>query len=58
MTNISLCHGEHCPIRDECYRHTAKPIGDYQSWLSLTREEQDGCEYFWPVKEADSEQSK
>ena len=25
MADISMCLGKGCPLRDTCYRHTAKP---------------------------------
>jgi hypothetical protein len=34
MPDISMCKRESCPIKKECYRYTAKPSPDRQSYLA------------------------
>jgi len=54
MSDITKCNSEDCPVRDECYRYTAKP-SDRQSYFStppLKRSVIDGknivtCEFYW-----------
>jgi len=34
MADITMCEGGQCPMKDDCYRHTATP-GEYrQSYFS------------------------
>ena len=33
MADITKCKGINCPIRDNCYRYTARDSGFYQSWF-------------------------
>ena len=33
MPDITMCKGKECPIKDTCYRYTAK-ASDYQSYFS------------------------
>ena len=33
MADISKCKGIGCPIKDKCYRYTAKESLVWQSWL-------------------------
>lgn len=32
MADIAMCGGEHCPIKQKCYRYTATPNQEWQSW--------------------------
>jgi hypothetical protein len=56
MPDITMCKGEGCTKKEQCYRHTAKPNKQYQSYFieSPIREvKQDDdtsvlkCDYFW-----------
>lgn len=48
MTGITMCKGDGCQLRGECYRYTA-PIGRRQSFFTNTPVDQDGkCDYFMP----------
>lgn len=54
MADITMCKGEGCPLKDNCYRH--KAVWDsYQSIFSETpySTEKEQCEYFWLVEEKD-----
>lgn len=47
MPDISMCFGEDCKKRDNCYRYTAKPYEFMQSYMMPDPE---NCEHFWPDK--------
>ena len=52
MPDITMCQAglRDCPIRDKCYRHTAKPSW-HQSWFTEApfKQTKEGskCAYFW-----------
>ena len=47
MTDISMCRGDGCYVRDECYRFTARPDGMWQAWLSTTpTDDGKACDYY------------
>jgi hypothetical protein len=47
MPDITMCAGIYCPIKDNCYRYTAKP-NEYRQSYFLTPPYKDGkCEHFW-----------
>ena len=51
MPDIAMCYGsigaKICPLKDQCYRHTAKR-DEYQSiFAELPLKDDDTCEYFW-----------
>lgn len=49
MPDISMCSGDGCLLAEMCYRHTAKPNGDRQSWFAQSpNKEEDDCDYFSP----------
>ena len=56
MPDITMCTGSNkemiCPLKDSCYRYTATPTKDRQSYFSklpvLNRVY--GCDYFWDNK--------
>ena len=58
MADIAMCKGIDCPMKDDCYRHTAPEADTYQSWfmeVPIKKKEVDGeikyeCEYFWNNK--------
>ena len=46
MPDISMCSGEGCPMREQCYRYTAKP-SEWQSYFGRPPIKEDGtCDYF------------
>ena len=46
MLDITMCTGEECPLKENCYRYTAKP-SDYQSYFVESPIENEECKYFW-----------
>ena len=56
MADISKCEGKGCPIKDKCYRFTAKANDFYQAWIYQLEGETDGsqgedCAMFMEVKD-------
>lgn len=55
MPDISMCFGNGCPIKEDCYRFKAKPDKDYQSYFVdppfniVESDEQPSCDYFWKI---------
>ena len=55
MPDITMCSGQHCPLREDCYRHTAKPNKHRQSYFKnppVIITEKDGeevgeCDHQW-----------
>jgi hypothetical protein len=45
MPDITLCTGEGCPLKDECYRYKAKP-SERQSYFERPPYKGDKCDYF------------
>jgi hypothetical protein len=52
MADITKCNDSDCPLRENCYRFTAKE-SDWQYYFmnSLRVEEKDTCNYYWETKE-------
>ena len=49
MADISMCQGTGCPLKAECYRHTA-PVNEYrQTYFVYVPYDfaYKNCEYFW-----------
>ena len=46
MADITMCSGERCPLKQICYRHTAKP-SESQSYFAQSPVLEGTCEYFW-----------
>lgn len=53
MADISKCHGENCPVRDICFRFTAKADKYWQSYMEPDRNGHQ-CNSFWPAKPSES----
>ncbi len=60
MPDIALCRGTGCPLKEGCYRFTAKP-DELQSYFAIVPVKFDGtCRYYWdngklkPVKKTNS----
>lgn len=51
MPDITMCEGGNCPIKNKCYRHTAKPSEYRQSYFIDPPYEiiqgEVNCEYYW-----------
>ena len=45
--DISKCDGKGCPIKEKCYRYTAKDDEVCQAYLTLSDEEKKDCKYFY-----------
>jgi hypothetical protein len=53
MPDISKCANEECPLKDSCYRWTSTPNEYWQSYGDFKHDEENGCEYYWEVKDND-----
>lgn len=53
MPDITMCAGKDCPLKDKCYRFTAKPNPYWQSYFMKTPYDKNkkDCEHFWKIKE-------
>lgn len=55
MADITMCTGENCERKEECYRYTAPVNPHWQAYFvkpPLTRE---GCKMFWKTAGDDHE---
>lgn len=54
MADIAMCNGKGCHIREECYRHIAKPDPKFQDQVAEAFKKcKSGliyCENFWPIQ--------
>lgn len=50
MSDIAMCQGGDCPVKENCWRHMA-PESRWQSYLSTPPYTEEGCEYFWDMNE-------
>lgn len=46
MPDITMCEGEGCPMKDNCYRHKADINPYRQSYFAESPYKDGGCEYF------------
>lgn len=47
MPDISMCANKDCPLKENCYRFTAKP-SEYQSYVEFQIDDESGeCSGFW-----------
>lgn len=52
MPDISMCSGDNCPIKAECFRFTAVPSEYVQAYFTaVPYDEKTGCEFFWDNKD-------
>ena len=49
MADITKCTGENCPLKDRCYRFTAKADEYRQAYFGAPPIKEGKCEYFWEV---------
>ena len=56
MPDIAMCSGLDCPVKNDCYRHTAE-FNEYgQSYFQTPPLKDDGtCNYFWDNKDYPAE---
>lgn len=50
MADITMCSGEGCPLRGECYRHLATPSEYRQSWFAGVPWNGKLCGHFMPAQ--------
>jgi hypothetical protein len=51
MPDITMCRGNGCEIKDNCYRHKAEPSEFRQSWfMEPPFDTESECEYFWELE--------
>ena len=47
MPDITMCKGDGCPVKETCYRYTAKPNEYRQSYFVEVPYKDDVCDHFW-----------
>lgn len=49
MPDITMCNGNGCPLKDTCWRHTAKPSEFRQSYFVNPPydKKEKKCKYYW-----------
>ena len=47
MADITMCSGEKCPLKENCYRYTAKPNEFRQAYFMEPPVSEGKCEHFW-----------
>ncbi len=52
MPDITMCHGEDCPLKYNCFRNLAVP-NKLQSYFSKTPFINGSCDYFSDVEEVE-----
>lgn len=58
MPDITMCYGNSCPKKEECYRHTATANPWRQSYFVIEPlEEDNSCDYFTPDALVENERS-
>lgn len=50
MADITMCSGQGCSVKDDCYRHTAQANEWRQSYFTETPGKDKSCEYYWNRK--------
>ena len=58
MPDITMCEGKDCPLKETCYRYTAKPSEYLQSYFTEIpyNKEENKCDYhmkIWQKKTED-----
>jgi len=53
MPDITKCEDKDCPLKESCYRFTAKPSEYRQSYFVETpyNKETKECDYYWDNKD-------
>lgn len=51
MSDISICEGKDCPLKENCYRYKAVPNPYRQSFFANIPYDlkEKKCEYFWEI---------
>ena len=51
MADISMCYGEDCPLKENCYRYKAIP-NEFRQTMFFGSPMKDGkCDQFWDMRE-------
>jgi hypothetical protein len=50
MADITMCRGDGCGLKDDCYRYLAK-ASERQSFFMKPPVKNGSCEYYWKVKD-------
>lgn len=51
ITDITMCQGSGCPLKESCYRYTAIENKYRQSWFDPQRKEDGSCDHYYPMTE-------
>lgn len=57
MPDISMCENQECPLKEKCYRYTAKPSPVLQAYGYFKPDEEGKCYYYWD-NEIDNDESE
>jgi hypothetical protein len=49
MPDITMCSGKDCPLKETCYRYTAKPSEYRQSYFLSPPNKGKKCDYYWKI---------
>ena len=49
MPDITMCKGTNCPLKEKCYRFTAK-ADEYQSYFNEIPLKDGKCDMYWEKK--------
>jgi hypothetical protein len=49
MPDISMCMGNDCPIKENCYRYKAEP-SKYQSYFMEAPYKDGDCSHYWEME--------
>lgn len=50
MADITMCHGNDCPLKNKCYRYTAYASPYWQSIFTEIHYKDGKCKHFWNNK--------
>ena len=50
MADITMCRGNDCPLKNECYRYTAYASPYWQSIFTEIHYKDGKCKHFWDNK--------
>lgn len=58
MADITMCSGQGCPLKDNCYRYNATATPMWQSYFSTVPVKKDGtCEYHWSERKGGTKET-
>lgn len=58
MPDITMCTGEGCPLKDECYRYKARPSDYRQVYFERPPNRGNKCEYFSKIWQKPNKNAK